>query len=176
MLIFQLPPLSHLATRSHTVVVAASAGTAPASPIPQDRASAALTPTARLMMVDVNVGIESFPEYACEIPGSGRHGPGAHAVRESHRCERFTPGLSLFPDVREIRWFLYLRFRPRRSRLGAVQRSSANGRAISAGILDASESFPLAFRSGRLITKRKRAALHRKRNLPQSATLCDTNL
>ena len=103
-------------------------------------------------------------------------GPALTRCAEIHRCERFTPRDSLFPDVREIRWFLYLRFRPRRSRLGAVQRSSANGRAISAGILDASESFPLAFRSGRLITKRKRAALHRKRNLPQSATLCDTNL
>ena len=98
-------------------------------------------------------------------------GPALTRCAEIHRCERFTPRDSLFPDVREIRWFLYLRFRPRRSRLGAVQRSSANGRAISAGILDASESFPLAFRSGRLITKRKRAALHRKRNLPQSATL-----
>jgi hypothetical protein len=82
-LIFQLPPLSHLATRSHTVVVAASAGAAPASPIPQERASAAAAPTARLMKVDVNVGIESFPEYASAEPGSGRHGPGAHAVRET---------------------------------------------------------------------------------------------
>ena len=96
MLIFQLPPLSHLATRSHTLVVAASAGTAPASPIPQDRARAALTPTARLMMVDVNVGIESFPEYACRAPGSGRHRPGAHAVHKMHRCERFTPGTLSF--------------------------------------------------------------------------------
>jgi hypothetical protein len=90
-LIFQLPPLSHLATRSHTLVVAASADRAPASPIPQDRASAALALTARLMMVDVSVGIESFPEYACGVPGTGRHGPSAHAVRETHRGERFTP-------------------------------------------------------------------------------------
>jgi hypothetical protein len=95
-LIFQLPPLSHLATRSHTLVVAASAGTAPASPIPQDRARAALSPTARLMTVDVNVGIESFPEYACGTPGFGPPRPALTAVQEMHRCERFTPGTLSF--------------------------------------------------------------------------------
>jgi hypothetical protein len=49
----QCRPLSHWATRSHTVVAAASAGVAATSPIPEDRSSAAPTPMARLMMVEV---------------------------------------------------------------------------------------------------------------------------
>jgi hypothetical protein len=57
---------------------------------------------------------------------------------EMHRCERFTPGDSLFPDVREIRWFLHLRFARDIPGKAPIQRSSANGRAISAGTSDAS--------------------------------------
>jgi hypothetical protein len=131
--------LSHLAARSHTVVVAASVGAAPANPIPQGGASAAPAPTARSMMVVmVNVGIESSPECACAEPGSGRYGPGAHAVRKKHRCERFTPGTLSSPDLREIRWFLHLHFARDVPGKAPFQRSSANGRAISADTSDAS--------------------------------------
>jgi hypothetical protein len=99
------------------------------------------------MKVDVNVGMNPSPSTPVGHQVRGRIGPGAHAVREIHRRERFTPGLSLIPWlVREIRWFLHLRFRPGRSRQGAVQQSSADGRAISAGTSDACESFPLAYR------------------------------
>lgn len=64
--------------------------------------------------------------------------PGAHAVRETHRRERFTPGTLSRPDVREIRWFLHLRFARDVPGKAPVQRSSANGRAISADTSDVS--------------------------------------
>jgi len=80
------------------------------------------------------VGIESFPEYACAEP----HGPGAHAVREIHRRERFTPGTLSSPDVREIRWFLHLRYARDFPGKAPIQRSSANGRAISEDTSNAS--------------------------------------
>jgi hypothetical protein len=101
---------------------------------------------------------------------------GAHAVREIHRCERFTPRDSLIPWRERDPLVHPPPLRPGRSRHGAIQQSSADGHAISADTLDASESFPLAYRPARLITKRKRAAFHRKGNRLESATLCDTNL
>ena len=59
-------------------------------------------------------------------------------IRSTHRSERFTPGTLSCPDVREIRWFLHLRFARDVPGKAPVQRSSANGRAISAGTSDAS--------------------------------------
>jgi hypothetical protein len=107
-------------------------------PNPAGRADEAPSPTARLMTVDVKCRNRSFPEYTCAKPGWGRHGPGAHAVREIHRRERFTPGTLSSPDVREVRWFLHLRYARDVPGKAPIQRSSANGRAISAGTSDAS--------------------------------------
>jgi hypothetical protein len=53
------------------------------NPIRQSCASAAPARTAGLMIADVNVRLESFPEHACAELGSGRYGPGAHAVLET---------------------------------------------------------------------------------------------
>ena len=119
-------------------VVAASAGVALPSPILRGRADEAPSPTARLMTVDVNIGIESFPRVRLCETWLGRRGPGAHAVREIHRRERFTPGTLSSPDVREIRWFLHLRYARDVPGKAPIQRSSANGRAISAGTSNAS--------------------------------------
>ena len=119
------------------VVVAASAGVALPSPIALGRASEAPSQTARLMTVAVNVGIDPSPEYASAKPGWGRHGPALT------RCERYTavsasPGTLSSPDVREIRWFLHLRYARDVPDKAPVQRSSANGRAISADTSNAS--------------------------------------
>jgi hypothetical protein len=129
------------------------------------------------MIVDVNVGIESFPECACGATGFGPSRAGAHAVHEIHRCERFTPRDSLSsPGVREIRWFLHLRFArdvPGKAPSSRVRQTDARSQQTHPMSV---ESFPLATASARLITKRKRAAFHRKGNGLEYATLCDINL
>jgi hypothetical protein len=80
------------------------------------------------------------------------------------------------PDVREVRWFLHLRFA--RDVPGKAPSSGArqmDARSQQAHLMPP-ESFPPAFRSRPFITKRKRAAFHRRANLLRNATLCDTNL
>jgi hypothetical protein len=101
-------------------------------PNPPGRPGAGSAATARLMMVDVNVGIEILPRVRLRGTWFGASQASAHAALETHRCERFTPRTLSSPDVREIRWFLHLRFARDVPGKAPVQRSSANGRAISA--------------------------------------------
>ncbi len=80
------------------------------------------------------------------------------------------------PDVREVRWFLHLRFArdvPGKAPSSGVRQMDARSQQAH---LMPPESFPPAFRSRPFDNETETSRFHRRANLLRNATLCDTNL